>query len=165
MTGLIREKTSELNAQIIEAFFEEGMSIAALMAKYGRSESTINKMLAAYQRAHAAENDGRKRERTKKPTDPRPLVEKRSISFIHFSISLHISRYMNEHELKPTTFGLLIGKSRVQVSAMQIGAYDFTITDLQRLSEVLGIPYEQLCVPPVKPINTNPERTRAHAGA
>lgn len=150
MTGSIREKTSEINAQIVEAFYEEGLSVSALSQRFGRSESGVNKLLAAYRHTYRAENSGADRERKKQPVDPRPLTEKRSLSFVHFTIGLHISRYMAEHELRPSAFGHLISRSRVQVGNMLAGSHDFTVSEIQRLSQVLGIPYETLAVPPQK---------------
>lgn len=148
MIGQIREKTKEINAKIVESFYEEGMSVAALEATYGRSQSTIKKILREYRRRYQAEH-GVDRERVRKPVDPRILVEKKSLSFVHAYVGLLISRYMAEHELTPTAFGAMLNpmRSRVQVSNMTVGAHDFTLTELVGLSRALGVPYERLVVP------------------
>jgi uncharacterized protein YaiE (UPF0345 family) len=54
---------------------------------------------------------------------------------------------MTTHQLKPTAFGILIGHTRMSVGRMEKGAYDFTLTDIEKLSEVLGISFDALIQP------------------
>lgn len=153
MTGQVRQKTNEINSQIIEDLYEEGLSIAALVAKYGKNESTIHKIRKEYDRNFAAEH-GHPRERKKKPIDPRRLHDAKGLSFNHLFIGMHISRYRSEHQLGPTAFGMLMSRTGTKITKMERGLYDFTLLELQRLSEILDLPVSKLV-----------SEERAHAAA
>jgi plasmid maintenance system antidote protein VapI len=144
MTAPVREKTKEINREIIEAFYEEGLSVTQLAVKFGRSTSQIHKLLALYKLSNPP------RERTVVPRGTQSMEEKTSLSLVHAYIGLCVDRYMGEHELGPTAFGMLNepGLSRVMVKDIVVGARDLTICQVQVLAGVLGIPYEQLMNPP-----------------
>lgn len=142
----IRSQTQEINGKIVEDFYEGPLSISALMKKYGRSESSVNKLLAADRLAWKADHDT-PRVRSGKPADPRLMEDKKSLTFRHMVIGLAISRYVNENQLTPTSFGMLIGvcgQSRVIVGNMMIGSHDLTLCEVDKLSIVLGIPFMDL---------------------
>lgn len=134
----IRVQTQELYAKIIEDYYEGPLSIKALKAKYGRSESAIAKVLAQYKLNNPD------RQRSGKPADPRHRDGKKCLSVHHFQVSMAITRYMTENKLSPTAFGHLISKSRVDVRNMEVGAYNLTLLDIERIAEVLGYEFELL---------------------
>lgn len=160
MTVGIRAQTQEINAQIVEDFYEGPLSVAELMKKYGRSESSVNKLLAAYRLSYEKEH-GQARVRAGKPKDPRLMQEKKSLSLTHFVIGLAITRYIEENKLTPTSFGMQISRSRVQVGNIMVGAHDLTLTEIARISEVLGIPMERLMQHPTT--NNNSKEAKLHA--
>lgn len=141
-----REDAAAIRARIIREYYE-GQSYGALADRYGYNLSTVAKFIARDKR------DNGVRQRSCRPKDPRPYAVKRSLSQAHFQIGLAISLYRAEHNLNPTQFGMLLArengsgnKSRCKVRDMEIGAYDLTLTDIQRLSEILGIPFETLVI-------------------
>lgn len=153
MTGQVRQKTNEINNSIMEDLYEEGLSMTALVAKYGKSESTIHKIKREHDRTYVAEH-GHDRPRRKKPEDPRKLHNAKGISFAHLFIGMHIARYRAEHNLGVTEFGMLMSKTGTKITKMERGLYDYSLCDLQRLSEILDIPMTTL---------VSNEETRAHA--
>lgn len=142
----IRAQTQEINAQIVEDFYEGPLSVSELMDKYGRSESSVNKLLARYRLSYEAEH-GQPRARVGRPRDPRLMQEKKSLSLVHFVIGLAVTRYIEENKLTPTSFGMQISRSRVQVGNIMVGAHDLTLTEISRIADVLGIPMGQLMHP------------------
>lgn len=140
------QNVAQIYASIVEEFFEDGISVKALSAKYGRSESSINKHLAIYQARHEAEF-GARRERKKKPIDPRSFDGMRSLTFRHGQIGLFIHRFRTEHDLSPTSFGMMIQESRITVRKMEQGAYDFTLCQIEKLADVMKVPFDALVQP------------------
>lgn len=148
MTIGIRMQTREINARIVEDFYDEPLSVSALCVKYGRSESMVNKLLAKFKRDYGIAHGGAQRERSGKPVDPRLLGGKVSRSLRHFVIGMAVTRYINEHKLSPTAFGMQASTlSRVVVGDIMRGAHDLTITEIEKLAIVLGIPFDTLIDP------------------
>lgn len=137
MTGAIRQRTVEINAAIIEDFYENGLSTNAIMKKYGKSESTIHKLRKEHERMYFAAH-GVHRVRTKEPVDPRKQFDAKGLSIPHLAIGLAIARYRAEHHLGPTEFGMLISRTGPKVTQMERGIYDFQLTELQSIASVLG---------------------------
>jgi hypothetical protein len=161
MSTPIRVKTNEVTSRMIEAYFEEGISRAELADRFGRSISAINKHIKQHQIIYKAEN-GHERGRKASPVDPRLQLEKKSISFLHFSIGLHISRYLAEHKMRLSAFGMSMHppRSRVVVSNMLSGSHDFTLKEVMGISKVVGVPFTTLLTPQTDAANTNmPERS------
>lgn len=136
-----RSDVQAFNATLVEAYYE-GDSVATLAHRSGRSKSTIDKLIKADRVANGH------RERKPCRADPRILADKKSLSPHHGWVGITISRYRAEHDLTPTSFGMLISASRVVVRNMEVGSHDFTLCQLMRLSSVLGVPFEQLVIPP-----------------
>lgn len=123
----------------IDAYYE-GESIASIAARIGKDPSTINKAIKRDREANGP------RERLSKPHDPRLLANKKALSSRHAAIGLKISRYMATNDLKPTAFGMLVSASAIVVRNMELGAHDFTLSQLLRLAVVLDMSFEQLTV-------------------
>lgn len=132
-----RDDIREFNEGLVDRYFN-GESPAAIAEATGRSISTIQKLVAAEKHINPD------RKRSKAARDPRALLEKRIISPRHSWIGLVIARYRAEHDMTPTQFGMLVPTTRMVVRNMEIGAHDFTIREVERLSEILGSPFEEL---------------------
>lgn len=135
-----RDDIHDLNAKIVEEYWTGG-SITHLAKTYGRSVSTIHKLI----KADALANGPRKRVR--RDDDPRIMINKKALSKRHAWIGIQIARYAAEHDLTPTKMGLRINASRVVVRNMEVGAHDFTLGELDRLSKLLGVDFETLITP------------------
>lgn len=135
----LQDQIETINEQLLERYWG-GESVQALADSSGRSTSTINKLIKIDKTRNP------KRERSLQPKDPRIIIDKRPLTTVHGIVGLHITRYMAENNLGPTQFGLLVDTSRVRVRSMEAGSHDLTVTDLVKLSSVMGIPYEELAM-------------------
>lgn len=132
-----RDDVKAFNAKLVDLFYE-GHSVADLAKTYGRSISTINKLV----QLDKIENGPR--ERVQKPRDPRILLEKKSLSNRHAWIGSRLAAYRARKNLGPSGMGLELAVSRVKVTEMEIGAYDFTLTDVERIARLLDCTVESL---------------------
>jgi len=137
MTGAIRQRTVEINAQIIEDIYENGLSMSSIMQKYGKSESTVHKLKKEHDRLYLASH-GVPRERKKQPPDPRKQINAKGLSNFHLMVGMAIARYRAEKGLGPTEFGMLISRTGPKVTNMERGIYDFSLLELQSIASVLG---------------------------
>jgi hypothetical protein len=135
-----RDDIRDLNTKIVESYWE-GQSVPDLAKTYGRSVSTIHKLVNADRMANGP------RKRVAKADDPRIMVNKKALSKRHSWIGIQIARYAAEHDLTPTKMGLQINVSRVVVRNMEVGAHDFTLGQLYTLSSVLGVDFDTLITP------------------
>jgi hypothetical protein len=159
-----REQTQALNERIIEDYYEEGVSYLGLSAKYGRSASTVAKLLGVYAKQYRAEH-GHDRPRKKKPADPRAKLEDGkdapAVSWMHYMVGMHINRFMSEHQLTPTGFGMLLtpNATAIRVQRMSKGRHNFTLEELQSISQVTGIAVPRLIKGKRTPVHLGePER-------
>lgn len=134
-----REATRAFNAKLVERFFEDGESPAHIAATSGRSVSMITKLVKDHVKTHGP----RERKRIAR-MDPRLMSSKTSRSPLHSSIGIRIARYMAERDMSATSFGMILVASRSVINNMIAGAHDFTLTDLTKLSEILGVKFEDL---------------------
>lgn len=134
-----RETTRAFNATLVERYFELGESPASIARTAGRSVSMVTKLVKDHVKTHGP----RERKRIAR-MDPRLMSSKTSLSPKHLSIGMRIARYMAERDMSATSFGMSIPASRSVVNNMIAGAHDFTIIDLYKLSEVLGISFSDL---------------------
>lgn len=132
-----RDEVQAFNVKLVDLFYE-GHSVAELAKTYGRSVSTINKLV----QLDKVQNGPR--ERQSKPRDPRVLIDKKSLSNRHAWIGSRLAAYRARHNLTPSAMGLKLSVSRVKVTEMEIGAYDFTLTDVDRIAKLLDCSSESL---------------------
>lgn len=135
-----REDVKLYNQGLVEEYWA-GASYADVAARSGRSVSTIIKLVKADIKAHGP------RTRTKKPDDPRIMLNKKILSPRHSWIGLQLALYRAQHDLTPSSMGMVINATRVMIRNMEIGAHDFTLSQLDRISEVLNIPFQTLITP------------------
>ena len=143
----IREQTAQRNERILDDYYDQGKSLAALSKSYGLDRCTIQKII----KIHEAMADA-PRARAAKTVDPRVLKAKKPLSSTHYWIGMRIGRYMSEHKLLASEMAPRISKSRVAVVNMQIGAFDLTLLDITTLSRVLDIPYQELVLGELKEV-------------
>lgn len=136
---------SPIHKDAIEDYFESGLSYATIAQKYGRDISTLRKVISAY-RANHRETHGRDRERKVVPTNSKPTIGGKPLSLSHSAIGVRLGRHMQRHGLQATAMGMLLEpmKSPNSINLAVIGAYDWTLCDLQSLAEFLGVPFDRL---------------------
>lgn len=136
---------SPIHKDAIEDYFESGLSYANLAQKYGRDVSTLRKVIAAYRASHQ-ETHGRDRERKVVPTNSKPTITGKPLSLSHSAIGVRLGRYMQRNGLQATAMGMLLEpmKSPNSINLAVIGAYDWTLCDLQSLAVFLGVPFDRL---------------------
>ena len=135
-----RDRTRARNREIIEAFYEKGLSRTALVAKYGLSEAAIKRMIREDRIANGP------RERTVQPKDPRKVNGRPALSFDHFCTGIHVRHFMEAHNMSQTAFGMYgdLAMSRVAVGELMSGHYDYTWLELQALARLLGMTVAEL---------------------
>lgn len=126
-------------------YYEEGADRPALCKKYNMTIAGMNKVIAFGKQTYPdrVRNPSRK-------VDPRRTENRRPLSPVHLTIGLRVTRYMREHKLNCTEFGVRVNLTRVRVSELQSGYYDPRITDLNAIAAVLEIPVFELMSPPPK---------------
>jgi hypothetical protein len=140
-----REDVKNYNLGLVEEYWA-GDSYQTIATRSGRSVSTIIKLVKADIRANG------ERVRVKKPDDPRIMLNKKILSAKHSWIGLQIGLYRAQNDLTPSSMGMVLNATRVMVRNMEIGSHDFTLTQLERIAEVLSIPFMTLITPAMTPV-------------
>lgn len=140
---------SPIQTSVIEDYFDNGFSYADLSRKYGRHESSCRKTISAYKAQYRA-STGVNRDRKIIPTNSnsKSAATAKPLSMGHSAIGVRVARYMQAHRLSATGFGMLMEpmKSPSTINLAVIGAYDWTLSDLQRLSTFFNVPFERLLI-------------------
>jgi hypothetical protein len=136
---------SPIQNGVIEDYFENGFSYAGLAQKYGRDCSSCRKTISAYKMQYRADN-GADRVRKIIPTNSKGTTTGKPLSLGHSAIGVRVGRYMQRHKISATAFGMLMQpmKSPSNVNLAVIGAYDWTLSDLQALSLFFDVPFDRL---------------------
>lgn len=121
----------ELHRRLIDLYFNEGWSTAAV-AKYGGCSAAWVKKLV--KRAAAA---GRSRAKIGR-RDPRKRDNRRPLSQIHALIGVCVARHRAKLRLSMATFGDRVRLSRFRVAQVEAGAHDLTIVELTAIANELG---------------------------
>lgn len=120
----------DINASMMDDYFDNAMSAKAVAAKYGRAVNTVE----ALKRAERLKG----RTRTKGAiSDPRRIENRSPLSGVHIKLGLLITRYKAVHRLNCTQFGLLVNLSRNAVGEAESGSRDLTLTEIMRVCRVL----------------------------
>lgn len=151
---MTQTKTSDqqaaINAQLLNDYFDGitdpknpkvrvALSVNEVAARYGRSHSS------AYRLIRAATNAGRTR--TVSATarvDQRRKENQKPLSKHHARLGLMITRWRAERRINHAQCGILFGVSRIRLSQMETGSYNFTLVELAKFCEVLGIKMESV---------------------
>ncbi|AKU43603.1 transcriptional regulator [Caulobacter phage Seuss] len=124
--------------QMVDDYYNGG-SPETVAAKYGRHVSTLWKAI----REERIRNPDRTRTGGRQ-RGPKTMADKSTISPLHISVGLKIAKYRAVNEITVSDLGQAIDVSRVRIRTMEVGAHDFTLTELVNLSHVLKIPLEEL---------------------
>lgn len=146
MTVGMRPTTRDINAAIVEDYFEVPMSVASLSEKYGRHVSSISKTIKAYKDQYQGEH-GCERPRNGKPHDPRKTGNPKTISIRHYWVGMAVSRFIDENGLTVTSFGHLISRSPNKVTRICQGIYPLTLEDVSIIAHVLNVDFNSLLNP------------------
>jgi len=142
---------SNLKNLIIEDFFTRGLSYKDLARKYGRDETTCRRHVLHYQQQYE-NTHGHRRQRDRLPVNKsRRNPDVRPLTTEHSAIGLHIDRFMDRKGITPTSFGMLLTpmKSPSLINDAVAGNYDWTLTEINNLTEVLGLTRAQLFTPEI----------------
>ncbi|MDM7981548.1 MAG: hypothetical protein QUV71_14530 [Rhizobium sp.] len=103
------------------------LSIRAVASKHGRSESAIKRLIKDQQicRAHKGQNGGLKR-----------FIEMDALSADHRRLGLHLIRCRGNEE--KTSFANALGLSAIRLGQMEAGRHDFTLSEMQNISQLVG---------------------------
>lgn len=118
------------------------LTIEEIARKYNRSPYTVQKL----QKMHKI-----KRLLPPNPTGPQPLSEEKPISDAHRRIGIKLSLYRGQR----TQMALAeeLGLSYYRLARMELGAHDFTLSEIQKLKTALQLNYDELVAPPQKVID------------
>lgn len=128
----------------IAAFFDDGLSYREVAERFGRDISTVRKLIAR-------ERDRREAEgipipaRPKRTGDPRCRANMRKLSPVHGVIGARLNFWRTVQNKKSATeVGALLGCSAQVVGKMEMGAHDFTLSQLFRLADILEVEFDEL---------------------
>lgn len=127
----------ELHRRLIDLYFDEGWSTAAV-AKYGGCSAAWVKKLAKQ-----AATGGRTRAKIG-TRDPRRRDNQRPLSRTHALIGVCVARHRAKLRLSMATFGDRVRLSRFRVAQVEAGAHDLTILEVTAIANELGQSVEVL---------------------
>lgn len=146
-----RQKLEQRNKEIAAAA-EAGASLSALTSMYGMSKDGIRNVLR---------KEGIKLQRQSRPrrgADPRTLDGAKALSTLHRQIGVRLDSWATfEFEGSQTEAALEINMSAMRFGLAKLGAYDYTLTDLQRIAGKLGMPVSELASLTPPPIAEQPK--------
>lgn len=125
------------NDQIVNEYYDGG-SPQTIATKYGRHVSTIWKLVKEERERNPS------RQRKKISRGPRSISEKDTLSPLHVNVGLMIAKHRAVNDITASDFGSVINSSRIRVRNMEVGAHDFTLSELISLSEVLKVSLPEL---------------------
>lgn len=127
----------ELHGRLIDLYFNEGWSTAAVARYGGCSAAWVKKLVK--------QATGRGRSRSKIGTlDPRKRDNRRPLSGTHAFIGVCVARHRAKLRLSMATFGDRVRLSRFRVGQVEAGAYDLTILEVNAIANELGHSVEVL---------------------
>ncbi|MFC5066590.1 hypothetical protein [Flaviflagellibacter deserti] len=111
--------------------FETGdFSYGDLALKYGRSESTLMKLMKRRE-AHRGEGNRRRGGRKR-------FGEQKPISPLHYGVGVQIGMYRALEQANVSEIGERLNTSRITASSMEKGFHDFTLTELIGIATMIG---------------------------
>jgi hypothetical protein len=116
-----------------------GASYSELAIRYGRSPSTVFKMIKRRGVVRTVENP---------PSGRKPQAKMPCLGRIHRSIGIRLGMFRTIEQSNVTEIGDRLGTSRLKVSNMERGLHDFTITELMQIAGLLNASVAELCEEP-----------------
>lgn len=120
----------------IEDLENTDLSIAEIATKYGRSPHTIKKLRRLYNVT---------RKLPARRMGPRKAVEMVSLSPEHRALGSRLTAFRGSRTY--TDLAAEIGISRHALKLMEMGAFDFTLSHLIRISNLMGRPIQEIVTP------------------
>jgi DNA-binding XRE family transcriptional regulator len=117
--------------QAIDLLKTTTLSYNQIATRVGRGRDAVVRLC----RIHAIE-------RPNKPVGPVKMTEMNKLSPQHIALGLKLSRYRND--ISASEMAKRLGVSRYVLRTMEFGLHDFTLTQLLRISELLGLTLDQL---------------------
>ncbi|KQY25935.1 helix-turn-helix transcriptional regulator [Rhizobium sp. Root483D2] len=109
------------------------MSVAAIGEKYSRSHSTIQKLI---------KERGIVRSKGSARRGPRGISTDKWFSQSHRVVGIKISYFVARNSYRYSS--KLFGFSVQRIRKMELGQYDFRLSELEKISEVLDMPLDGL---------------------
>jgi plasmid maintenance system antidote protein VapI len=122
----------ERDLAVLNAWILENKSVGDIARQFGLEPQSVGKIL---------KKNGVKRERrpSKKYADMRP------ISPIHAQIGFELNAYRSmRNKLSASQMALKLGMSRLRLRKLELGIDECTLTELLRISQLLGVSVEKL---------------------
>ena len=122
---------SEIQRRILDGFFDEGLSLSTLEAKFGRSKVSINRLVKM------AKDAGRTR--LKQPVGRRSVLNSPALSHLHKRIGMRVIRWRTLEN----NYGVPEGADKLGITPNRLhsiegGIYNWTLLELTFLCERLG---------------------------
>lgn len=126
--------------------WQHGASYSWIEAKYGRSYSTVTKMIKR------AKELGSERlvdlSKRKRRGGRLPLADEKPISASHQHIGLRLNRFREiDNMYSYEELGKLLNANRLKVRRMELGLHDFTVAEMQRIAKLMQTNIEELMKP------------------
>lgn len=123
--------TNPVHAAILHDYFEEGVGLHLLSAKYGRSVLQIRRLTKPYINAG--------RQRKTNPQDRRQCYGAAPLTKMHKRIGMAIYRWRDQQQkLTSTQAAIALGLSANRLSTIEAGAYNWTFLELMYVTERMG---------------------------
>lgn len=124
-------------------YLHSGDSVATIAKRYGRSPSTLWKKITGSWGNPERLTPGVSRGGRKKLSDQKP------ISARHQTVGAKLNYYRTvTKDMNLTQLGDVLGTNRFKVRQMEVGVHDFTLQELETISEIVDIPVLELIKPP-----------------
>lgn len=130
------EPNQQWQKSAIEDLENTNLSMAEIAAKYGRSVHTVRKLRRLYNVT---------RKIPQKRRGPHKVADMVSLSPEHRALGSRLTTYRGSRTYSDVAAEL--GVSRSVLKLMEIGAYDFTLTHLMRIANLLGRPVQDIITP------------------
>ena len=122
---------SEVQRRILNAYFDEGMSLSIIEAKYGRSKVSIDRLVKIAK--------GAGRVRLKEPVGRRSVLTSSALSHIHKRIGMRVIRWRTlENNYGVPEGAEKLGITLNRLHSIEGGIYNWTLLELTFLCERLS---------------------------
>ena len=121
----------DVQRRILDAYFDEGLSVAIIEAKFGRSEMSINRLVKIAK--------GAGRQRLKQPADRRSVLTSPPLTHLHKRVGMRVIRWRTLEN----NYGVPEGSEKLGITPNRLhsiegGIYNWTLLELTFLCERLG---------------------------
>jgi hypothetical protein len=122
-------------AECVEDLEKGELSYAELAAKYGKSPATIAKIRGRHVHERPVHTK----------SGPKPIHLRKKLGEGHKALGIRLT--LKRAGQTFTEFGAELGVSRVIAQQMEAGVHDFTLTQLLKAKEILGLSLDEMLAP------------------